>query len=139
MTPTIIIRPGARTQVRGLPWTGRPTDNYALLEKCISASRRGQVTYTRGCFSVTRNRTRALISGLAEHFGQAHIIQYGGAERCVEACWDANPETAELCECACAGGNHGTGEPLGEIVNEDPERGAVSVLSHGPREYDVVA
>ena len=50
----MIIRPKERTQIRGLPWTGKPADNYAILEDCIGASRRGQIRYENGSFTVTR-------------------------------------------------------------------------------------
>jgi hypothetical protein len=102
---TVTIRPGVRTQIRGLPWTGKPADNYAVLEDCIGATRRGQVLYANGNFSVARSHTQALVSGLAKRFGRVHVIQYGGTEMCVEACWNANPETVGLCECSCAGAN----------------------------------
>jgi hypothetical protein len=139
VTVTVTIRPGARTQIRGLPWTGSPADNYAILEECIGASRRGQVLYENGGWTVARSHTQVLVAGLAMRFGVVHVIQYGGIEKCVEACWNAKPETAPLCECSCAGANHGTRQPLGMIVSEDGPSGALSVASTGPREYDVHA
>jgi hypothetical protein len=36
MTVTVTIRPKYRTQIHGLPWTGKPGDNYAILEECIA-------------------------------------------------------------------------------------------------------
>ena len=136
---TVTVRPGARTEVRGLPWTGKPRETFELLEDIIGASRRGQVQYDRQtrCFSVARSHTAGLISGLAERFGRVHVVQYGGVERCVEACWNASPDTAWTCECSCAGGNHGSRTPLGKIVGESGGAGALSVASSGPREYIV--
>jgi hypothetical protein len=44
---TVTLRPnGARTEVRGLPWTGRAGDAYAVMEEAIDASRQGQVQYS---------------------------------------------------------------------------------------------
>lgn len=137
MVVTVTIRPKARTEIRGLPWTGKPSDNYELIEEYIDASQRGQVRYASGSFSVARGHTQALIAGLARRFGQVHVIQYGGVNTCVEACWDANPETVALCECACAGSNHGSYKPLGKVVRGDGPSGALSVTPAGPREYDV--
>lgn len=137
VTVTVTIRPGARTQIRRLPWTGEPGGGYAVLEDCIGATRRGQVLYENGSFSVARGHTQALVSALAQRFGRVHVIQYGGIEKCVEACWNANPETAIACECSCAGDNHGTRRPLGKVVSDDGPSGALSVASTGPRAYDV--
>jgi hypothetical protein len=136
MTVTVTIRPKARTEIRGLPWLEHG-GNYAVLAECIGASRRGQVQYANGIFTVARSHTRALISALARRFGQVHVIQYGGVDKCVEACWNAKPETAIDCVCSCAGINHGSRRPIGVIVSEDGYAGALSVAPAGPREYDV--
>lgn len=137
MTVTVKIRPGARTEVRGMPFNKDDRgSNYELLEDAIDATRRGQIKYSGGAFRVARDHTSPLIEFLAHHFGRVHVVQYGGLDRCVAACWDARPETAMLCECSCAGGNHGTGRPIGRIVAETPV-GAFSVASAAPREYDV--
>ena len=69
MVITVTIRPnGARTEIRGLPWTGNSRDNYTVLEAAIGASRRGQVTYDRTgrFFSVARGHTGALIAGSSD-------------------------------------------------------------------------
>lgn len=139
MTTTVTIRPGARTTVTRLPWTGSGSDGYALIEDCIGATRRGQVTYDRSrrAFSVARTHTVTLINALASRLGRVTVVQYGGTEKCVEACWNARPRTAITCECSCAGGNHGTGVPLGRIVSETGPAGALSVGSTGPRTYVV--
>lgn len=132
------LRPGKRAEVRGLPWTGKPSETYALLEDLIGASRRGQVLYDRQtkAFSVARSHAVELINGLAATYGQVHVIQYGGVEKCVEACWNARPETAIDCECSCAGANHGSQRPVGRIVAEGAG-GALSVAALSPREWDV--
>jgi hypothetical protein len=102
MTVTVTIRPKARTEIRGLPWLEHG-GNYAVLAECIGASRRGQVQYANGIFTVARSHTRALISALARRFGQVHVIQYGGVDKCGEACWNAKPETASGSEEGYAG------------------------------------
>lgn len=139
MLVTVTVRPGARTEVRGLPWTGKPQDTYEMLEDMIGATRRGQVKYDKQSrsFSVARSHTVELINGLVERFGKVHVVQYGGAERCVEACWNARPDTAWTCECSCAGRNHGTRSPLGKIVSETGGAGALSVAASAPHEYVV--
>lgn len=137
VTVTVTIRPGARTQIRGLPWTSEPGAGYTVLEECIGATRRGQVRYASGAFSVARSHTHALVAALACRFGRVHVIQYGGIEKCVEACWNAKADTAIACECSCAGANHGTRRPQGKVVSEDGPSGALSVASTGPRKYEV--
>lgn len=36
-----------------------------------------------------------------------------GRELCTAECSDANPDTADQCECVCLGGNHGSGDDDG--------------------------
>lgn len=137
MTVTVTIRPnGARTEIVGLPWTGRPADNYALLEGCIGATQRGQVKFENGSWSVSRPHTVALIHGLAARFRTVHVIHYGGVKKCVERCWTGDPEFVYLCQCSCAGDNHGIGTARGKIVAQTPV-GDLSVERLPPREYDV--
>lgn len=137
MTITVTIRPnGARTEVRGLPWT-RPGGSYDVLETAIGATRRGQVQYSDGAFTVSRSHTTVLIRNLADRYGHVHVIQYGGLDRCVAACWTAEADHAWLCQCSCAGRNHGTGVPIGPIVSDGGPGGALSVASLPPNEYDV--
>lgn len=134
---TVTIRPnGARTEVRGLPFTGRG-GGYAILGSAIGASRRGQVRWdpTRSCFSVARTHTGLLISSLAERYGQVQVIQYGGLARCVSACWSADPETAWDCECSCAGDNHGSRRPIGRVVADVGGAGELAVAPLAPREW----
>lgn len=140
MTTTVTIRPnGARTTITDLPWTGDAGGGYALIEECIAATRRGQVQYDRRtrAFSVARSHTAMLIGALAARLGRVAVVQYGGTEQCVEACWNAQPHTAITCECSCAGSNHGTRQPLGKVVSGDGPAGALSVRSAGPRTYVV--
>lgn len=135
---TVTIRPGgARTEVTGLPWTGRPQDNYQLLEEAIGASRRGQVNFSSGRWSVARKHTPELIEALAERFGSVFVIQHGGQERCVEACWDrGEPSNRALCECSCAGRNHGDKTPPGRVVGQG-RAGQIAVSPLPPHEYEV--
>jgi hypothetical protein len=138
MTVTVTIRPnGARTEVSGLPWTGRPADNYALLEGIIDATRAGQVRYAGGMWSVSRPHTVNLVNGLAARFGQVHVVHYGGLKKCVERCWTGDPEFVYLCQCSCAGDNHGIGYARGKIVAQSAVVGDIAVESLPPREYDV--
>ncbi|GAA1836236.1 hypothetical protein GCM10009795_096740 [Nocardioides hankookensis] len=138
MTITVTIRPnGARTEVRNLPWDGRPGSGYAIIEDAIDASRRGQVLYSGGAFLVARGHTALLVRRLADRFGHVHVIQHGGTTQCVEACWNASPDTGLTCECSCAGTNHGSGHQLGRIVSESGPAGALSVAPAAAREYDV--
>jgi len=140
VTVTVTVRPnGARTEVRGLPWTGNPRDGYAALEDAIDASRRGQVLYDRQhkAFTVSRSHTELLIYRLAQKFGHVHVIQYGGITKCVEECWRLRDlDTSATCQCSCAGANHGTGVAPGRIVGQ-VNAGALAVASTGPREYDI--
>lgn len=136
MYVTVTIRPnGARTEIRGLPWSGRPRDSYAMLEDAIKASRRGQVDYDKEgrFFSVARAHTGPLIAYLGERFGEVKVVQHGGLARCVSACWDADPDTSWECECSCAGDNHGSGRPIGRVVVHVGAAGDLAVARAEPR------
>lgn len=135
---TVTIRPsGARTEVTGLPWTGSARDNYLVLEEAIGASRWGQVKYANGRWSVARDHTPSLIEALAERFGSVLVIQHGGQERCVEACWDkGEPHRRALCECSCAGRHHGDKTPPGRVVGHG-RAGQIAVSPLPPHEYEV--
>ena len=138
MVITVTIRPnGARTEIRGLPWTGNSRDNYTVLEAAIGASRRGQVTYDRTgrFFSVARGHTGALIAYLGQRSGEVGIIQHGGVARCVSACWNAEPDTAWECECSGAGSNHGSQRPIGRVVADVGAAGALAVAPLEPRRW----
>lgn len=134
---TVTIRPnGARTEVRGLPYAAGGS-NYELLGEAFGATRRGQVEYSSGVFSVSRSHTQAVVEFLANRFGCIHVVQYGGVDKCVSACWTANPDTAITCECSCAGSNHGSLRPIGPVVADAGAAGELSVAAAPPREYDV--
>jgi hypothetical protein len=136
MTVTVTVRPGARTEIRGLPW-GRPGEGYEIIGEAIRASRRGQVEYAHGAFTVARSHTVELIEALAARYGRVQVIHHGGLTKCVAECWRARPDTAYECECSCAGANHGSKHPLGRIVSENGPAGELSVASEGARVYDV--
>ncbi|MET4592674.1 hypothetical protein [Arthrobacter sp. 754] len=135
---TVVIRPaGARTEIQNLPYEGKGA-GYTILGDMFNASRRGQVEYNRGVWSVSRPHTNAVILGLAERYGRVKVIQHGGVDKCVQQCWDrGNPENAWLCECACAGRNHGSGVPYAHTVGGNGPGGALSVQASEPREFYV--
>lgn len=137
MTVTVTVRPnGARTEIRGLPFL-ESGGNYRLLGEAIAATRRGQVLYSGGAFTVSRPHTVRLIEFLVARFGRVKVIQHGGLTKCVSECWNAKPHTVMTCECSCAGSNHGSGVAIGKVVSQSGPAGALSVQSEGYREYFV--
>lgn len=134
---TVLIRPKSRTEIRGMPYEGNGA-GYTILGDMFGASRRGQVGYAAGVWSVSRPHTNAVILGLASRYGRVKVIQYGGVEMCVETCWKKGlPDNAWLCECACAGRNHGSGTPYKVTVGGSGPGGALSVQASAPREFYV--
>lgn len=139
MTVTVTVRPGgARTEVRGLPFT-KAGDGYRIIGEAIGATRKGQVDYDKStrAFTVSRSHSTTLITALAAKYGSVTVIQHGGTTKCVEACWNAKPASAWECECSCAGDNHGTRNPIGPIVSAGGPAGALSVAPAAPRTYTV--
>lgn len=134
---TVVIRPGQRTEIRSLPYEGRGA-GYTILGNMFGATRRGQVEFASGVWSVSRPHTNAVILGLADRYGRVKVIQYGGVEKCVEQCWErGDPQNAWLCECACAGRNHGSKVPYALTVSNSGPHGALSVQASGPNEFYV--
>lgn len=135
---TVVIRPsGARTEILNLPYEGKGV-GYKILGDMFNASRMGQVKYNGGVWSVSRPHTDVVIHGLVQRYGRVKVIQHGGLDRCVEACWGrGNPENEWLCECACAGRNHGSGVPYAHTVGGNGPAGALSVQPSEPREFYV--
>lgn len=132
---TVIIRPATRTEVRNLPYEGRGA-GYAILGEMFNASRKGQVEYSHGAWTVSRTHTKEVVLGLADRYRRVKVIQYGGVDKCVQQCWDAGKaENAWLCECACAGENHGSGVPYARTVGGNGPGGALSVQASEPREF----
>jgi len=121
-----------------MPFEGKGT-GYKILENMIGASRRGQVEYSVGSrtWSVARSHPNEVIFGLADRYGRVKVIQYGGVEKCVEACWKGNPKTAWECKCSCAGRNHGSGSPYKVTVGGSGAGGALSVQASAPHEFFV--
>jgi len=136
---TVVIRPyGARTEIHNLPWSG-PRGGYKVVEDAIGASRRRQVKYDPSSkfFTVSRRHTRVLIEALGARYGRVHVIQHGGTDKCVAACWKADRDTAWQCECSCAGDNHGSQHPIGPVVADSGGgAGALSVRRSVTREWD---
>jgi hypothetical protein len=135
---TVTIRPnGKRTEILNLPYEGKGA-GYTILGDMIGASRRGQVEYGGRVWTVSRSHSNEVILGLAERYGRVKVIQFGGVEKCVEACWKkGKPENAWLCQCACAGRNHGSGMPYKKTIDGDGPGGALSVQASAPREFYV--
>lgn len=135
---TVTIRPDRRTEIRNMPFEGKGV-GYQILESMIGASRRGQVEYdlSTRAWSVSRSHSNAVILGLADRYDRVKVIQHGGVEKCVEACWKGNPETAWECKCSCAGRNHGSGSPYKVTVSDSGVGGALSVQASAPREFYV--
>ena len=117
---------GKRTEIRNMPYEGNGR-GYAILDDMIDASRRGQVKYEgRGLWTVARTHTNAVILGLAAHYRRrVKVIQYGGVEKCVEAC------------CVRAGRNHGSGVPYKLTVDSNGPGGSLSVQAGEPHEFYV--
>jgi len=134
---TVTIRPNHRTEIRNLPYEGNGR-GYTILGDMISASRQGQVQYGGGVWTVSRPHSNEVILGLAARYGKVKVIQYGGIEKCVEACWKkGKPENSWLCECSCAGRNHGSGTPYAITVSGGGPGGALSVQASAPHEFYV--
>ncbi len=135
----VTIRPDQRTEIENLPYEGRGA-GYTTLGDMIGASRRGQVEYSASTrtWSVSRAHSNKVILGLAERYGRVKVIQYGGVDKCVEACWRGNPKTAWQCKCSCAGRNPGSGSALKVTVGgAGGAGGALSVQASPPREFYV--
>ncbi|TFB67211.1 hypothetical protein E3N86_00100 [Cryobacterium sp. Hz7] len=135
---TVTIRPnGKRTEILYLPFEGKGR-GYAILGDMIGASRQGQVQYAGGVWTVSRPHTNEVILGLAARYGKVKVIQHGGVEKCVESCWKkGKAENALLCECACAGRNHGSGAPYKITVGSGGPGGTLSVQASAPNEFYV--
>lgn len=131
------IRPNNRTEIRYLPYEGKGA-GYEILGNMIGASRRGQVEYGDGVWSVSRAHSNEVILGRAQRYGRVKVIQHGGVEKCVESCWKKGKrENAWLCECACAGRNHGSGVPYKVSVGGNGPAGDLSVQASAPHEFYV--
>ncbi|MCS6557322.1 hypothetical protein NYQ31_02800 [Curtobacterium flaccumfaciens] len=139
MSVTVIIRPKQRTEIQHMPFEAKGA-GYKILEDMIGASRRGQVEYSFSTrtWSVSRPHSNAVILGLAARYGRVKVIQHGGVEKCVEACWKSgHPEKAWECECACAGRNHGSGSPYRVNVGGNSAGGDLSVQASAPNVFYV--
>lgn len=139
MTVSVTIKPGKRTVIENMPFEGNGR-GYSILGDMFGASRRGQVEYnqTARSWSVSRSHTNAVIYGLAGRYKRVKVVQYGGVDKCVEACWKSGlPENATTCECVCAGRNHGSGMPYKVTVDSAGPGGALSVQASAPREFYV--
>lgn len=135
---TVTIRPnGKRTEISNLPYEGKGA-GYTILGDMIGATRRGQVEYSARNWTVSRAHSNEVILGLAARYGRVKVIQHGGVEKCVESCWKIGmPENAWLCECACAGRNHGSGAPYKVTVGGGGPGGTLSVQASAPHEFYV--
>lgn len=133
---TVTIRAKERTEIRNLPYEGSGR-GYAILGDMFGASRRGQVQYAGGVWTVSRPHTNKVVLGLVARYGRVRVVQYGGVEKCVESCWkQGHPENAVLCECACAGRNHGSGAPYKiSVGGAGGAGGPLSVQASAPREF----
>ena len=92
------------------------TDSRMFLTRISGPYSRG-VIWERPFWRAPRTRMDRIIQGLVDEYGAVTVSQEGAAQtKCVEACWDAKPETRDRCVCGCAGSNHGSGFPLGHEV-----------------------
>lgn len=134
---TVVIKPGERTKIHYLPFTGKGA-GYSTLGGMFGATRRGQVGYEDGVWSVSPAHTDKVVFGLAKLYGRVRVIQHGGLEKCVQQCWEkGNPEKALECQCSCAGRNHGSGHSYDYTVGGDGPGGELSVQASAPREFYV--
>lgn len=105
-----IVRPvHGRVQV-WLPFQ-RGSGNYDLLKELCGDLTRPQYNRRMGCFEVARAHLPALMDQLPAALRQpVDVVLHGSSQtKCVEACWNASPDSVWECVCSCAGRFHGTG------------------------------
>lgn len=105
-----IVRPlRGRTKVK-IPYQPG-SGNRDLLKRICGEQTRPRYNRNEKCFEVAREHLRALIEQLPGELGTRVEVTLHGATQttCVEACWNASPETRWDCECSCAGQYHGEG------------------------------
>lgn len=105
-----IVRPvRGRAQV-WLPYRSG-NGNYELLREICGGLTRPEYDRASKCFLVAHAHVPDLMEELPRALGQpVQVVLHGSAQtRCVEACWNASPDTAWDCVCSCAGRFHGTG------------------------------
>ena len=89
--------------------------NYDVLKELCGDRTRPAYNKELRCFEVAREHLTALIERLPTELGQpVQVVLHGATQtKCVEACWNAAPETRWNCLCSCAGRYHGstTGPP----------------------------
>jgi hypothetical protein len=114
-----IYRPlQGRTEVR-IPYKPAPGNREMLKRICGENTRPSYNSSTR-CYEVAREHLPALIDQLPDELGMPVDVTLQGAAqtKCVEACWNARPETIWNCECSCAGRYHGAGTGPRLMVRE---------------------
>lgn len=85
--------------------------NRDLLKRICGENTRPRYNNSERCFEVAREHLPALIEQLPSELGMPVEVTLQGATQttCVDACWNALPETTWNCECSCAGRYHGEG------------------------------
>jgi hypothetical protein len=104
-----IVRPvHGRVQV-WLPFRSG-SGNYDLLKEMCGDLTRPEYNRTLRCFEVARSHLPVLLEQLPGALGQrVEVVLHGSSQtKCVEACWNASPDSIWECVCSCAGRFHGT-------------------------------
>lgn len=85
--------------------------NYDLLKAICGGLTRPEYNRSLRCFEVARTHLGALIEQLPRELAQpVEVVLHGSSQtKCVEACWNASPDSIWECVCSCAGRFHGTG------------------------------
>jgi hypothetical protein len=104
-----IVRPvHGRVQV-WLPFR-HGSANYDLLKDICGDLTRPEYNRSTRCFEVARHHLPALLDELPRALRQpVDVVLHGSTQtKCVEACWNASPDSTWECVCSCAGRFHGT-------------------------------
>jgi hypothetical protein len=84
--------------------------NYDLLKDMCGDLTRPEYNRDLRCFEVARAHLPTLLDRLPSELGQpVDVVLHGSSQtKCVEACWNASPDSLWECVCSCAGRFHGT-------------------------------
>lgn len=101
----------AKMVITGLPFSdGNKAAKIAMLRKMAGSNIR--VTYLQGTgqWTIARSHFAVIARGLAERYGDvAMIYDRNVQDKCTNLCQEADPSSADTCECVCLGLEHGGG------------------------------
>jgi hypothetical protein len=104
------VRGGRKSLEVHLPYS---KSNRGYLQYLRSSDRRTNVNYDADTqrWTLPASQYALLRSELLAKFGTIDVTIEGATlERCTSMCANANPGTADKCECVCLGTNHGQSE-----------------------------